>query len=228
MQTLVITPKVLPSSRNGKRIVHWRSICRASLLPIAFLLTGTAMAIEEPKYFVIKNTPPFELRVYESLILAEVKVDGDMDSASSQGFRLIAAYIFGKNRIEEKIPMTAPVGLEEKSATIAMTAPVGIESNHSLSTVSFVMPSQYTLASLPQPLDERVQLREVPATKKAVIMFSGFYSEEKVKEKTAELERWIQVQNLQAVGPPNFARYNPPWTLPFLRRNEVMIEVRDR
>ena len=75
MQTLVITPKVLPSSRNGKRIVHWRSICRASLLPIAFLLTGTAMAIEEPKYFVIENAPPFELRVYESLILAEVKVD---------------------------------------------------------------------------------------------------------------------------------------------------------
>ena len=186
------------------------------------------MAIEEPKYFVIENAPPFELRVYESLILAEVKVDGDMDSASSQGFRLIAAYIFGKNRIQEKIPMTAPVGFEEKSAAIAMTAPVSIESNHSLSTVSFVMPAQYTLASLPQPLDERVQLREVPATKKAVIMFSGFYNEEKVKEKTAELERWIQAQNLQAIGLPNFARYNPPWTLPFLRRNEVIIEVRDR
>jgi DNA gyrase inhibitor GyrI len=90
------------------------------------------------------------------------------------------------------------------------------------------MPSQYTLESLPQALDQRVQLREVPATKKAVIMFSGFYSEEKVKEKTAELERWIQEKNLQAIGLPNFARYNPPWTLPFLRRNEVMIEVRDR
>ena len=215
MQTSAIALKVLLSSRNGNCIVHWRSICRASLLPIAFLLSGTAMAIEEPKYFVIENAAPFELRIYEPLILAEVKVDGDMDSASSQGFRLIAAYIFGKNRIEEKIP-------------IAMTAPVSIESNHSLSTVSFVMPAQYTLASLPQPLDERVQLREVPATKKAVIMFSGFYNEEKVKEKTAELERWIQAQNLQAIGLPNFARYNPPWTLPFLRRNEVMIEVRDR
>lgn len=228
MQTSVIALKVLLSSRNGNCIVHWRSICRASLLPIAFLLSGTAMAIEEPKYFVIENVPPFELRIYEPLILAEVKVDGDMDSASSQGFRLIAAYIFGKNRIQEKIPMTAPVGFEEKSAAIAMTAPVSIESNHSLSTVSFVMPAQYTLASLPQPLDERVQLREVPATKKAVIMFSGFYNEEKVKEKTAELERWIQAQNLQAIGLPNFARYNPPWTLPFLRRNEVIIEVRDR
>ena len=186
------------------------------------------MATEEPKYFVIENAPPFELRVYEPLILAEVKVEGDMDSASSQGFRLIAAYIFGKNRVNEKISMTIPVSLEEKSTKIAMTAPVGIESNQSISTVSFVMPSQYTLASLPQPLDGKVQLREVPATKKAVIMFSGFYTEEKVKEKTVELERWIQVKNLQAIGRPNFARYNPPWTLPFLRRNEVMIEVRDR
>jgi len=186
------------------------------------------MATEEPKYFVIENAPPFELRVYEPLILAEVKVEGDMDSASSQGFRLIAAYIFGKNRVNEKISMTIPVSLEEKSTKIAMTAPVGIESNQSISTVSFVMPSQYTLASLPQPLDEKVQLREVPATKKAVIMFSGFYSEEKVKEKTVELEKWIQANNLQPIGLPNFARYNPPWTLPFLRRNEVMIEVRDR
>jgi len=228
MQASVIALKVLLSIRNGNCIVHWRSICRVTLLLIALLLTGTAMAIEEPKYFVIENAAPFELRVYEPLILAEVKVDGDMDSASSQGFRLIAAYIFGKNRIQEKISMTAPVGFEEKSATINMTAPVGVESNHNLSTVSFVMPSQYALASLPQPLDERVKLREVPATKKAVIMFSGFYSEEKVKEKTAELERWIQLQNLQAIGLPNFARYNPPWTLPFLRRNEVMIEVRDR
>jgi hypothetical protein len=189
---------------------------------------GPAMAIEEPKYSVIENESPFELRSYEPLILAEVKVGGDMDLASSQGFRLIAAYIFGKNQINEKISMTSPVGLEETSATIAMTVPVGIESNQGTSTVSFVMPSQYTLASLPKPLDEQVQLREVPATKKAVIMFSGFYSEEKVKEKTIELERWIQSKNLQAIGLPNFARYNPPWTLPFLRRNEVMIEVRTR
>jgi len=228
LQTLAITLKVLSSTRNGKCIVHWYSICRVSLLLIAFLLTGTAIATEEPKYFVIENAPPFELRVYEPLILAEVKVEGDMDSASSQGFRLIAAYIFGKNRVNEKIAMTIPVSLEEKSTKIAMTAPVGIESNQSISTVSFVMPSQYTLASLPQPLDEKVQLREVPATKKAVIMFSGFYSEEKVKEKTVELEKWIQANNLQPIGLPNFARYNPPWTLPFLRRNEVMIEVRDR
>ena len=90
------------------------------------------MAIEEPKYFVIENAPPFELRVYESSIVAEVKVDGDMDSASSQGFRLLAAYIFGKNRINEKIAMTAPVGFEGKSTTIAMTAPVGIESNQGI------------------------------------------------------------------------------------------------
>lgn len=215
-------------ARNGECIVPWHSLCRVFLLGTALLFAGPAMAIEEPKYSVVDNDPPFELRAYEPLILAEVKVSGDMDLASSQGFRLIAAYIFGKNRINEKISMTAPVGFEEKSTTIAMTAPVGIESNQTISTVSFVMPSQYTLASLPKPLDERVQLREVSATQKAVIIFSGFYNEEKVKEKTIELERWIQTKNLQVAGPPNFARYNPPWTLPFLRRNEVMIEVRAR
>lgn len=228
LHILVITLKVLLSSRNGESLIDLYLTRRACLFTIAFFLTGAVMATEEPKYTLLENVPPFELRAYAPLILAEVKVEGDMDVASSQGFRLIAAYIFGKNRLNEKIPMTTPVGLEEKSTTIAMTAPVGIESNQTISTVSFVMPSQYTLASLPQPLDAKVQLREVPATKKAVISFSGFYNEEKVKEKTAELERWIQSKNLQVLGLPNFARYNPPWTLPFLRRNEVMIEVRDQ
>jgi DNA gyrase inhibitor GyrI len=89
------------------------------------------------------------------------------------------------------------------------------------------MPSEYTLASLPKPLDPRVKIREVPAEKRAVITFSGFYNEEKVQEKTQALRDWIKSKSFKPTGEPQFARYNPPWTLPFMRRNEVMIQVLD-
>ena len=87
------------------------------------------------------------------------------------------------------------------------------------------MPSEYTLENIPKPLNAKVLLRQIPAVKRAVIQFSGFYNSEKVSNKTLELEEWMKTRNLQATGVPKFARYNPPWTLPFMRRNEVMIDV---
>ena len=188
------------------------------------------MATEEPKYSVLEKEPPFEVRLYAPMIIAEVQVDGDLDEASSQGFRLIAAYIFGQNQVSEKIAMTAPVTIEDqttKSAKIAMTAPVAIESKADKWTVSFVMPAEYTMESIPRPINPQVQLRQIPAVKKAVISFTGFYNQQKVSEKTLELEQWMESRNLKGAGIPNFARYNPPWTLPFMRRNEVMINLRD-
>ena len=188
------------------------------------------MATEEPKYTVLEKEPPFEVRVYAPMIVAEVQVEGDLDGASSQGFRLIAAYIFGQNQVSEKIAMTAPVTVVDqsvKNAKIAMTAPVGIESNAGKWVVSFVMPAEYTMETIPKPLNSQVQIRQIPAVKKAVISFSGFYNDQKVAEKTVELEQWMKSKNLQGAGTPNFARYNPPWTLPFMRRNEVMINLRD-
>ena len=203
----------------------------------SILIASTALATEEPKYTLLEKSEPFELRSYAPLIVAEVKVEGDLDAASNQGFRLIAAYIFGKNQVAEKISMTAPVGIESaepnQSAKIAMTAPVSIEGNKANEgasgqwTVSFVMPSEYTLASLPKPLNPQVKIREVPAEKRAVITFSGFYNEEKVQEKTQALREWMKFKNLRPASEPQFARYNPPWTLPFMRRNEVMIRVLD-
>jgi hypothetical protein len=194
----------------------------------AQLFAGVVMAIEEPKYTVLEKTEPFELRMYAPMILAEVKIDGDLDEASSQGFRLIAGYIFGQNQVSEKISMTAPVVVEGqtiKSTKIAMTAPVTIESKAGQWTVSFVMPSEYSLETLPKPLNPKVELRQIPAVKRAVVQFSGFYNSQKVADKTLELEEWMKTQKLQANGAPKFARYNPPWTLPFLRKNEVMIDV---
>ncbi|MES2586605.1 MAG: heme-binding protein [Pseudomonadota bacterium] len=203
----------------------------------SILIASTAMATEEPKYVLLEKSEPFELRAYAPQIVAEVSVEGDLDAASNQGFRLIAAYIFGKNQVTEKIAMTAPVGIESsdqnKSAKIAMTAPVGIEASRSPEntgnqwTVSFVMPSEYTMTSLPRPLNPQVKIREVPPEKRAVITFSGFYNAEKVQEKTQALLDWVRLKNLKTIGEPQFARYNPPWTLPFMRRNEVMIQVQE-
>jgi len=203
---------------------------RIILSTITLTFMGAVMAIEEPKFSVLEKNPPFELRSYAPMILAEAQTEGDLDEASSQGFRLIAGYIFGQNQVSEKIAMTVPVAVEEqspKSAKIAMTAPVNIESNAGKWTVSFVMPSEYTMESLPKPLNPRVQLRQIPAVKRAVIVFTGFNSENKVAEKTLELEEWMRSKNLQAVGVPRFAGYNPPWSIPFMRRTEIMIAVRD-
>jgi hypothetical protein len=224
-------------SPNGEIKIMKYFFVRTWFFLTSILIASTAMAIEEPKYIVLEKSEPFELRSYAPRIVAEVKVEGDLDSASSQGFRLIAGYIFGKNQVTEKIAMTAPVGVEpsdqNKSSKIAMTVPVAIEGAKSFEgvstqwTVSFVMPSEYTMATLPKPLNSQVKIREVPAEKRAVIMFSGFNSAEKTQEKTQLLHDWIKSKNLKTTGDPQFARYNPPWSLPFLRRNEVMIQILD-
>jgi hypothetical protein len=192
------------------------------------------MATEEPKFSIIEKSEPFELRAYAPQLVAEVKVEGDLDAASSQGFRLIAAFIFGQNQVSEKIAMTVPVGIETSQSTkIAMTVPVGIEaSKDSVKGVnqwvfSFVMPSEYTMATLPKPINPLVTIRELPAQKRAAITFSGFYNDAKVLEKTKALEEWIKSKQWQAIGSPQFARYNPPWSIPFMRRNEILITVRD-
>lgn len=192
------------------------------------------MATEEPQFSIIEKSEPFELRAYAPQLIAEVKVEGDLDTASSQGFRLIAAFIFGQNKVSEKISMTVPVGIETAQSTkIAMTVPVGIEASKDSAkgvnqwVFSFVMPSEYTMATLPKPLNPLVTIRELPAQKRAAITFSGFYNEAKVLEKTKALEEWVKSKQWQAIGSPQFARYNPPWSIPFMRRNEILISVRD-
>jgi len=211
-------------------------ICIPRLLVFftSLLIASTVMATEEPKFSIIEKSEPFELRAYAPQLIAEVKVEGDLDTASSQGFRLIAAFIFGQNQVSEKISMTAPVAIETAQRTkIAMTVPVGIEASKESATgvnqwlFSFVMPSEYTMATLPKPLNPLVTIRELPAQKRAAIIFSGFNNEAKVLEKTKALEEWIKSKQLQAIGNPQFARYNPPWSIPFMRRNEILITVRD-
>ena len=202
------------------------------------------MAIEEPAFERLEKVENIEIRQYRPVIVAETFVDGDMGSASNDGFRLIADYIFGNNlsmrgaggKPSEKIAMTAPVSVEPiaRSEKIAMTAPVNVEPQgdsvggvmHSKRwRVQFSMPGEYSMATLPKPLNPAVTLREVPGKRYAVLVFSGFAGEEKVQQKTDELLVWLKGKDRRAIATPQLARYNPPWTLPFLRRNEILVEV---
>ena len=216
---------------------------------VAFTVIGlirgeAAMAIEEPAFEVLDKTDNIEIRQYRPFIVAETFVDGDMDAASSNGFRLIADYIFGNNQSvrgsgdkpSEKVAMTAPVSVEPVAPAekIAMTAPVTVEPQGEVAgkgmkssrwRIHFVMPSEYSMATLPRPKNPAVALREVPGKRYAALVFSGLAGEEKVQQHTDELLAWLEAKNLRAVATPQLARYNPPWTLPFLRRNEILIEV---
>jgi effector-binding domain-containing protein len=183
------------------------------------------MAIEEPKYTVAKKDGNIEIRLYEPFIVAETLVDtSDFDEASNEGFRRLAGFIFGGNKMQRKIAMTSPVTTEQ-SQKIAMTAPVETEQRGSSVRIAFTMPSEFTLETLPVPNDSRVTLRQVPARKLAVIRFSGRWTEENFREHSEELSAWIEKQGLKISGASSIARYNPPFVPFFFRRNEVMIPV---
>lgn len=197
-----------------------------------------AMAIEEPAFRVISKTGKFEIRQYAPYLIAQTWVEGDMDDAGSQGFRRIADFIFGNNQLpggqaSSKIAMTAPVTMEPQSAKIAMTAPVAMEPSDNTSgmksaqrwRVQFAMPRQYTLANIPQPKNAAVTLSEVPEKYVAVHSYSGLNTLQRVQDKTDELLQWVKTSSLVAKGPPQLARYDPPWTLPMWRRNEIMVEI---
>ena len=207
-------------------------------LGLGILWITPAMAIEEPKYEVIVSDAQFEVRHYAPVLIAETIVEGDMDAASSKGFRLIADFIFGNNLSSDtdkksKIAMTAPVTVEPQSSKIAMTAPVTVEPQAAESNmktaktwrINFVMPSQYTLANIPKPKNNAVTLREVPSKYFVVHKYSGFNTVSRVQTKTDETVEWAIKRSYKMIGTPQLSRYDPPWTLPMFRRNEIMIEI---
>jgi len=183
------------------------------------------MAVEEPAFKTVLHDGNFEIRDYPSLVVAEVTVSGGQKDAASKGFRLLAGYIFGGNKRRQSIAMTAPVAQAPISETLAMTAPVTQIANAGTWSVRFTMPNSYTLDTLPEPNDPKVQLRRLPAERVAVIRFSGVARTGDVDAKTAELTSAAKAHHLRVIGPVSLAQYNPPWTLWFMRRNEVMIAV---
>jgi hypothetical protein len=202
--------------------------CR--ILPgIGILLFATiAMAYEEPSYEVLARADEYEVRRYESYLVAEVDVEGDFGEAGNKAFRLLAAYIFGENQTEEKMSMTAPVESRprEKGVRMSMTAPV--TSTRSASgeyTYAFVMERKYTLDTLPRPRDPRIRLEERAARVMAVRRYSGRWTEENYRRNEAKLMEALSADGRRPIGAPMLARYNSPFTLWFLRRNEVMVEI---
>jgi effector-binding domain-containing protein len=180
--------------------------------------------VEHPKYSVLKSVGEVEVRQYNPMIVAEVEVRGERMKALNQGFRLVADYIFGNNLSSQKVPMTAPV-TQETGEKIAMTAPVTQDGNGETWKVRFVMPQNYTLDTLPKPKNPNIRLIAIPSKKAVVIRFSGFNTDKNISSHLNTLLQYIAEHRLSVTGQPTTAFYNPPWTLPFLRRNEIMFEL---
>lgn len=191
----------------------------------ALLLVGNAMAIEEPKYSIHSRSEHFEVRKYPKVLVAETLVESEFDDAGNQAFRILADFIFGNNRLNKKIAMTAPVSQTATSEKIAMTAPVSQIKGPKGFVVQFTMPSGYTVDNLPEPNDPRVQIRELPARTVAVYEYSGSWSEARYNEKLGEFRKQLGKAGIKTIGEPVFARFNSPFRLWFLRRNEIWLEL---
>ncbi len=211
--------------------------------------------VKEPPYTTVMESGDFEIRRYAPMILAQTTVTGDWDKASSKAFRPLFKYIDGNNSTRtkvamtspvfsekassekassEKIPMTSPVFMEDAddadSTKIPMTAPVFMDGNKNAAsktwTMSFVMPADFTLQNTPRPLNPAVNIVEQPAKKYAVLTYNDVANVENRTRKAAELLDWVRTQELTPVSKVTYAGYNPPFTLPAFRRNEVLIEIK--
>ncbi|MEE4264241.1 MAG: heme-binding protein [Desulfobacteraceae bacterium] len=197
-----------------------------ALLGVSTLLVAKpALAIEKAKYTVLEKEDDFEIRQYDSQIVAETFVEGDLEEVGNEGFRRLYAYISGENTKKQSIAMTAPVGQEVKSEKIAMTAPVQQEKKGNQWRITFLMPAKYTPETLPEPNDARVRLAQEPGRLMAAVKYSGTWSREGYEENRALLEEYIQKRGLTKAGDPIWARYDPPFMPWFLRRNEVLIPI---
>jgi len=188
-------------------------------------LGANAHAIEEPAYTVIRQYQAFEVRQYAPYLVAEVNVPGPASEAGNQGFKILAAYIFGKNKGDRKIEMTAPVTQTPEPRKIAMTAPVTQAASDMGFIIQFTMPKEFTLDTLPEPLDSSVKLREIPGGRFAVIRYSGSWSEANYADHLAQLQQAVKAEGISTRGEPIYSRYNAPFVPWFMRRNEIWLHV---
>jgi DNA gyrase inhibitor GyrI len=205
----------------------------AGVVVLGAALSGSIVSnVEQPAYRILDKQGDIEIRDYPPMIVAETRTVGERQAAINEGFRAIADYIFGHNAGSRKVAMTAPVlqQSEEPAASPAgagsATTPIAPTANAAATwSVRFIMPAGSTMDNLPAPANPAVRLREVPGQRIAAIRFSGTADADSVAANTSALTRFIADKGLHALAPPTYAFYNPPWTLPFMRRNEVMIEV---
>ena len=199
----------------------------SALLATSLVLGGTVntMAIEEARYEVIEQEDDFQIRDYAPCIVAEVTVQADLEQAGNLAFSQLFRYISGSNRTQQEIAMTAPVSQEPAGAQLQPTTTAQASDAVRSWKVAFMMPATFTMETLPAPDDPGVSLRPVPAHRMASVRYSGRWTEENYLEHLQKLKAWIQQKDLTTTGAPIWARYNPPFTPWFMRRNEVLIPV---
>jgi hypothetical protein len=210
-----------PPARRTRRLLL--GLTAVACLP---LVSPAAHAIEEPSYTVERKLGEVEIRAYAPYVVAEVVVPGPADSAGNRAFPLLAGYIFGRNKGERKMAMTAPVTQTAAPMKMEMTAPVTQTAAEGGYVVQFVLPREVTIDRAPEPLDPRVKVREVPAARWATITFSGLWSPDNYERHLAQLREGVAGAGLQVQGDPMWSRYDAPWKPWFLRRNEIWLSLR--
>ncbi len=226
----MLTMDVLPQ-RNLR--VRLKKLVATALFPALsclglFAFTMPSHATEEPDFNIIRELEKdIELRQYAAYLVAEVEVPGPASEAGNQAFPILAGYIFGKNKGERKLAMTAPVTQAAVPVKLEMTAPVTQTAVASGFLVQFVLPKDVTLATAPEPLDARIKLREVPPSRMAVIRYSGFWSDANYSEHLAKLQAALRAADLVPTGQAVYSRYNAPFTPWFMRRNEIWLRLAD-
>lgn len=196
---------------------------------LGLIFAGPIMSnVEQPAYDVVQSDGAIEIRQYAARLVAYVTVPGAREDAIGDGFSLLADYIFGNNKAAAKIAMTAPVQQTQSSEQIkiAMTAPVQQSASADGWRVQFIMPAEYTRETLPEPVNKQVQIEQIGSQTQAAIRFSGSGTNENVMKHEEKLRAYLVQSKREIISGPNYAFYNPPWTLPIMRRNEVMFEVK--
>lgn len=186
---------------------------------------GIRAGVEQPQYRTILRDGLIEVREYAPRIVAETTVSGPVEAARNAGFRKVAAYIFGSNRGAKDVAMTSPV-VQQSGQAVPMTSPVVQGQSRGVWRIQFVMPAKYTLEQLPDPLDADVELKQEPAARYAVMRFSGSRSGTAIELRTETLLREVKARGFEVKATPVAWFYDPPWTLPVLRRNEVAVQVK--
>jgi hypothetical protein len=196
------------------------------LSAIAALSLGGCATVPEPEYKVLSRNTGYEVREYAGYLVAETTVSGPWRDALNEGFRRLFSYISGNNEGQTKVAMTAPV-LSGGPEKIAMTAPVLQEGGASgEQVVSFIAPGSYSMETIPVPKDPRIRIRKVPPFTAAVLRYGGWTDPEKIAAKTGELRSLLVRDGRTPVPPFLSAQYNPPWTIPPFRRNEIIVTIR--
>ena len=200
------------------------------LTAIVFISSGCSIigvrTTDEPAFETIASEPPFEIRDYGEMLLAEVETETSFDDASNEAFRVLFKYISGANLADTKIEMTAPVFMD--SSELTSSTRILTTKAQNAWKMAFVLPDEYRFKDVPEPEDSRVKIKRVRSSKVATIRFSGSWDLEKLQRKTEDLQNWISKIGYESVSEPRAAGFDPPWTIPFLKRNEIHIDVRKK